>query len=218
MINFRLLKRFAATALSLSLLTSGTTLVLALSAEPAWANNGNGNGNGSSNRRNVGNNSSRDNSNSSNSNSSNNGNASKSQSNSSRNNGNAGRAISAELSSLTTAHTNPSALAAAAPGTISANLRDYRDSFRGLLAVVDQQNAAYAEYLRISEMSAEQIAATYPSGNHAQAMAQAAETYNALRHNAATLQAQNQASLQRITGGRALSNAAMSDLHVMLGF
>lgn len=218
MVFSKVLGQVTAVALSVCVVTSGATLALAISAEPAFANNGNGNGNGRSNS-NRGNSSQNDNSNGrsntagKSSTAGSNGNSSSTRSA----NGYAGAALSSELGSLNAAHASPAALANAAPGSMPGKLRDYRDTFRGLLSAVAQQNLAYDEFLRLSEMSDAQIAAAYPNGGHDQALANATSTYSALRHNAATAQAQNQATLQRLTEGRALSTAAMEDLHVLLG-
>lgn len=231
MSNSKVVEKILAAALSVGLMTSGVTLALSVSAQPAWANNGNGKGNGNGGGNGRGNSSSRsENSNSSNGNGSsrsssasnsrgNSANASNARSNGNASNGNNGRgaAIARELGSVNASHASHAALANATPGSTSGKLRAYRDTFKGLMSAVNQQNAAYAEYLRIAEMTESQIARNFPGGGHAAALANATAAYTALRNNAATAQSQNQASLQQLTGGRSLSNAAMQDLHVMLG-
>lgn len=221
MSNLFVVKRAAALLMSLSLITTSATVSLVVTADVAMANNGNGNGGGNANRGNNGRseNSSSARRSSRNSAAASNRNNGNSNGNRGANNGNAGRgsAIASELKSLNAAHASPNALANAAPGSMPGMLRDYRDTFRGLIVAVEKQNIAYQEYVRLAEMSESAIASTYPNGGHAQALADAAATYNALRHDAATSQAQNQAILQRITSGRTLSNAAMEELHAMLG-
>lgn len=210
--------------------TFGTSATFVVSSvEPAYANNGNGKGDGNSNRNND--KSNRDNGNSNRGNSSSNRNDNgngNSSSNSQRNNSSnsaqsssrsgGGGAISREVQGLNAAHATPAAMANAAPGSMPGKLSAYRNARRSLVAAVEAQNVAYAEYQRLSTMTPQQAAASYPDGSHAAALAAATNTYVALHDVAERAQNQTHQTLLQISGGRSLSQAAVAELNAMLGF
>lgn len=201
-------KKFTSAMMSVCLLTCGSVTALTLTADQALANNGNGNGNGGnkSNRGNGG----RDNANSDRGNKGNNGR--------SANAGNNGRgAIASELKSLNAAHASPNALANASPGSMPGKLREYRDTYTSLIDAVDEQNVAYAEFERLSGLTDDEKAAEFPNGGYDQALSEATNTYAALRETAVSAQTETQSSLTALTGGRTLSDAALSELHSLLG-
>jgi hypothetical protein len=200
-------------------LTFGVVLpVTVFSAEPAFANNGNGNGGGKSNGNGGGNSnagSSRGNS-GNNGSSGNNGNSGNSNAGG-NGNGNGNSAIARELVGLSAADASPSAMANASANSMSGKLFTYQQARRHLVQRVTEQNAAYEAYVRLSAMNEAQAAAAYPSGNHAHALNEAAHAYNALQAQAEAAQSISDASLMSISGGQALSSAAMTELHRMLG-
>ena len=189
---------------------AGFTLGVALpitvfSAEPAFANNGNGGGKSNGNRGNG------------------NGNASESRGNSgsASSNGNSGNngnsAIARELAGLNAAHASPTAMANAAAESMPGKLHTYQQARLHLVQRVTEQNAAYETYMRLANMSEAQTATAYPSGDYTRALNDAARAYNAFQAQAEAAQAITDASLMSLSGGRVLSNAAMADLHRMLG-
>ncbi len=198
-------------------LTLGTaTIFVVASSEPAFANNGNGNGNGNS-KSNRGNSASNrndgDRGNSSNANRSSN-NSGGNSANSSRN---SSASVSSELPGVTAAHAAPAALSNAAPSSVSGKLATYRNSRLSLVDTVQKQNVAYAEYQRLSQMTAAQAAAAYPNGDYNAVLANATATYVALHDQASQLQTQSRNALLQVSGGRALSDQAVSQLHALLG-
>lgn len=200
-------KRVTAAALSVCLVATGSVATLALTAEPAWANNGNGNGGNKANRGNNGNNNRGERA----------GNARGNNGNGAQRVSNGRGAIASELKSLNAAHASPTALANAAPGSMPGKLREYRDTYSQLIAAVDEQNVAYAEFQRLSGLTDDEIAEAYPDGGYDQALSEATATYSALRDIAATAQGETQETLTALTGGRTLSDAAMAELHGLLG-
>jgi len=209
-------------------LTLGTaTIFVAASSEPAFANNGNGNGNGNS-KSNRGNSASnrndgdRGNSSNANRNSNNSGgNSSNSNSNSGGNSANSSRnssaSVSSELPGVTAAHAAPAALSNAAPSSVSGKLATYRNSRLTLIDTVQKQNVAYAEYQRLSQMTAAQAAAAYPSGDYSAVLANATATYVGLHEQASRQQTAARNALLQISGGRTLSDQAVGQLHALLG-
>ncbi len=192
------------TVTSLSLCFAVSTSLIAFSAEPAFANNGKGNGNGNgrgiSDRGNDRGNTNRGADHASN-----------------RGNGNGRGAIASELKGLNAAHASPTALANASPDSMPGKLNTYREARLALVDAVDEQNLAYDEFQRLSGLTEDEVAAEFPDGGYEDALNGAANTYAALREAALAAQTDSKDSLLTLTEGRELSEAAMAELHNLLG-
>lgn len=206
------LARVAIKAVLVAGLSFGVALpITVFSAEPAFANNGNGKGGGSSNRNNG------------NGNGSSGGNSSASRSNGNNGNvngnsgGNGNSALARELGGLNAAQASQSALASASANSLPGKLYTYQQARRHLVERVNEQNVAFATYSHLAGMTEAQAVAAYPNGGHARALSDAAHSYNALQAQAEAAQSVSDASLMAVSGGRALSNNAMTELHRMLG-
>lgn len=220
----RLLKSVSVSTLSFSISLAVATSFVALSADPAFANNGKGNGGGSANRGNSGRNddkSSNSNRGGSASSNRNNGNSNAS---SNRNGGgnsrsnNAGGAAARELASLNGVNASPNALASAAPHSVPGRLNTYKQSRLALINAVNEQNVAYASFQRLANLTDAEKASYFPNGGYDQALSDATNTYAALRDLAAARMTESERALLQVTEGRRLSDQAMADLHRMLGF
>ena len=203
------MKGAVASLLTLSLSLAGATALVTISADPAFANNGNGNGNGGGNGNGRGN-----------------GNGNKNADRSERSNGNANNAgrgnngrgaIASELKSLNAAHASPTALANASPNSMPGKLNSYREDRLALVEAVEEQNVAYAEFQRLSGLTDAEIATEFPNGGYEAALSDATNTYAGLRETALTAQMESSESLMVLTEGRELSDAALAELHDLLG-
>ena len=200
------IKTTLTTALSVSLCLGLSAAVFVASAEPAFANNGNGNGNGKNADRGNGNNG-RNQERTRNTNR-----------NSDETRGNNGRgAIASELKSLNAAHASPNAMANASPDSMPGKLNTYKENRLALVEAVEEQDEAYAEFQRLSGLTEEEIATEFPEGGYEDALSTATNTYARLREDAVTAQTDSEEALQILTGGRTLSDAAMAELHALLG-
>ncbi|SFR34969.1 hypothetical protein SAMN04488005_0738 [Yoonia tamlensis] len=175
-----------------------STLVLT-SATAAFAERGgNGNGNGNGNSNGNGNNSSN--------------------SAEARNNGNNGRGeLARELRGLNAAHANANALANAAPNSMPGRLNGYKLAQESAAQANAVETAAQDEYDRLIGLTEEEIAAQYPEGGYEDAVLNAAQTLQVASDDAAAAQAIAAESLVVLTDGRVLSDAAMAELHRLLG-
>lgn len=191
---------------AVALVIGTASVFVGASTEPAFANNGNGNGNGNNkaNRGDHGRNAER-------------GNGRTNRSADVRGNGNGRGAIASELKGLNAAHANPTAMANAAPNSMPGKLNTYRDERLALVAVVEDQNEAYDAYQSLAELSDEDIATEFPDGDYANELAKAEATYLILRNEAVIAQNEANESLLTLTGGRELSEAAILELHDLLG-
>lgn len=94
-------------------------------------------------------------------------------------------------------------------------IQTYHQDRKRLVEIVNTQIEAYGTYQHLMEMTQAQIAETYPEGDYELAVAAAAENYLSLRKLCLEAQAIADASLAALTGGRALSEAALVELHNM---
>jgi len=215
----RVLTRKAAavvTMFAMAVVPAVTVTVFSTTAAYA-AKGGNGNGNGNGNGRA---NSNRDNANNARSNrnnrSSSNGNGRASRSgNDGSNNGHG--AISRELGGLNAADANPTALANAAPNSTSGKLYSYQQA--SLSAAQAQARVAETGnlYQAIRNMSEAQFYDLNPTLDYTNTLASVGADYQAALTAQEGANVTTQQALASLTGGRALSNAALNELHQMLG-
>lgn len=164
-----------------------------LTLTPAPVSAGNGNGNGNSNRNND-------------------------RSNRDNDRGNNGRGQEARnLRGANAANANQNALANAAPNSTPARLAIYRDAVLQSGQVIQQQNLAAQELVRLQSLTQAQIAAEFPMGGYDAALSAAMSTYQTLTAQAQNAEATRTQSLMQLTGGRELSQTDLAALHRMLG-
>lgn len=135
---------------------------------------------------------------------------------SSKNKGGGG-AIARELGNLNAANANPAALRNAAPNSMAGKIYTYQQSKLAIISAENARNHSYTELYRLQNMSAAQIAAQFPNGDHAAAISAAGIRYNAdttIYSNA--INTANQ-SLSALTNGQQLSAQAMAELNAILG-
>ncbi len=196
-IHTRSIVKTACIALTLSMTTA---TVFTASATPAFAErggNGNGNGNGRGNRENRGNSDART---------------------AERGNpGNNGRGhLARELRGLNAAHANANALANASPNSMPGKLNVYKMAQEDFADAVAVQDEAYAEYQRLIGLTEEEVLEEFPEGGYEDAVTSAANEYEATREDAVDAQTAASESLSVLTGGRELSDAALTELWRML--
>ncbi len=132
-------------------------------------------------------------------------------------NGNGRGHLSRELRGLNAAHANPNALANASPNSMPGKLYAYQQAQGSFVAVVEVQDDAYAEYLRLTGLTEEEITAEFPDGGYEDAVTNAAIVYEDARADAVVAQSIAQESLTVLTGGAELSGGALAELSRLLG-
>ena len=174
----------------------GSSLII--TADAAYAERGgNGNGNGGGNGRG-------------------NGNGRSAERDSER--GNNGRgALRSELKGLNAANANQRALENASPNSMPGKLYAYQTAQRAVSEAETAEDAAQTEYDRLVGLTEEEIAEQFPDGGYEDAVTAAATALEEAQ--AATVAAEGEAegSLMVLTDGAALSDAALNELHRMLG-
>jgi hypothetical protein len=118
-----------------------------------------------------------------------------------------------ELSVLEGVQISPAILANAPLDTIEGKLYCYQQARLALESAVAAQNEAYAAYQSVAIMDDIDI----KDGGHDTAQIAAGEAYNLLQRQAEASQDVAQTALGDLTGGRALSYVAMTELHALLG-
>lgn len=98
-----------------------------------------------------------------------------------------------------------------------ARLNVYRDTYRQAAAVIAVQNQAANDLIRLQNLSDRQRAAEFPRGGYVQALRDATARYQQSTAEAQRAQADIQAALMNLTGGRELSPQDLAELHAMLG-
>lgn len=105
----------------------------------------------------------------------------------------------------------------AAADTMPGKLRAYRDAQLDLAQAVQKQYIIYGEYQRLLALSPDEITRDFPHGTYLYTLSVSATTYGQLRREALMAEDTARASLQAVIGDRRLSDAAMADLHTLLG-
>ncbi|KPP89156.1 MAG: hypothetical protein HLUCCA08_02925 [Rhodobacteraceae bacterium HLUCCA08] len=133
------------------------------------------------------------------------------------NNGNDRGPSAGQQRGLNAANANQNALQNAATDSTPARLAVYRDTYRDGAALIERQNVAARELIRLQNLSAVERAAQFPDGSYDAALRQAISDYERTTTAAQSAQADIQASLMALTGGRELGPQALAELHQMLG-
>lgn len=125
--------------------------------------------------------------------------------------------IAQEIAGFDFAAATPEALEAPAPGSLSAQLAQYRTQRLALFRAAEHQLSAYENYLHIQGLDSTSIATLYPDGAYDSELLKARETFMTLRDAVDRRQTETQATLLEISGGTPLSVAAVRALHSLLG-
>lgn len=178
------------------------TFASVTTAEAQKGGNGNGNGNARSQRGNNGN-----------------GSANREASNRGSNGrGNNGRgAIASELKGLNAAHASPTALANASPDSMPGKLYTYQQATLAASqadALVQEKGDLYAA---LQGMSEERFNELNPDLDYASTLATTGAEYQAALDAQTSAATNTEQSLAVLTGGSALSEAAMAELNALLG-
>jgi hypothetical protein len=203
--------RAGATAL---LLTTAATTSMFVTADAAYAERGgNGNGNGNGNSSNRGN-SDRGNSGGGNSGG---GNSDRADNGNGNSNGNGRGALARELRGLNAAHASQTALENAAPNSMPGKLFAYQQSQQVDPALKEAETAAMDELDRLTTLTEAEIAKEFPNGGYEAAVTAASDEYLDTQDDVIAAEEDASASLADLTGGRELSDAALAELHRLLG-
>ena len=97
------------------------------------------------------------------------------------------------------------------------SLLSYKNARLTLEESVTAQNEAYEQYLRLSELSDAEMKALYPSGDYRATLAEAVRFYNEKQVQAELALQAAEVALLEVTGGEALTDRDMADLHSVLG-
>ena len=126
-------------------------------------------------------------------------------------------AIASELKGLNAAHASQSGLENASPDSMTGKLYVYQQN---RLAIANGE-AAVTEtgdlFRALSQMTEERFDELNPDLDYAETLAKAEQDYLDAQQRLATAQNDSVASLEVLTGGRELSDAAMEELHALLG-
>lgn len=125
-------------------------------------------------------------------------------------------AFAALLRMLRATQATTEKLADAAPHSMLGKLYIYREDRLTALRTITDQTQAYAAYQKLSTMTAAEIATAFPNGGYDQALDAAALTYAKRRENALLAQMDARDSLQQLSGGQVVSDAALAELHDLL--
>ena len=122
-----------------------------------------------------------------------------------------------ELPAFDLADTTPEALEAADPDTRAALMAEYRAAREALFAAAVHQEESHATYTALRELDEAGIAAQFPDGGHAAALAAAKSVFIAARQDVVDQQHLTRELLMVISDGKDLSDGAVHELHVLLG-
>ncbi len=199
--NFKLVR---ASGLAIMLLAAGGFTLVPTPWNVAYAGNGNGSGNDDRGGGNAGRNADRGNRN-----------------NASAHNRGGNGEIASELRGLNAAHANPNALANASPNSMPGMLYTYQQSTGAAVeaqAAVDQAQAEVDYLASLDPLDPEVIPGLYPDTEAYDAAVLAADSYLAEQQGLlAEAELVTEAALEAATGGRVLSDAALEELHNLLG-
>lgn len=106
---------------------------------------------------------------------------------------------------------------AAAATTAQSDMNSYRDEQLALAAAQDAQAAALEEYIRLSDLGDDAVAAEFPDGGYDAAFTKATLAFARSQDTVKMAQAAVEQSLLQMTGGRALSDDELASLHSILG-
>ena len=121
------------------------------------------------------------------------------------------------LSGIETVEVTDVALAAAPKGSLFAKLGAYQRARRALEAAVAAQNDAYADYKDLAAMHDARSSEAGQGADRETEVIAAAHTYNWYQERAQDAQLVAQSALSELTDGQPLSDAAMMELHGLLG-
>ncbi len=125
--------------------------------------------------------------------------------------------VSEEIAGFDRVELTPEALEDPAPNTPQAALAAYREQRLALFRAEEHQRIAYENYIRLSNLDPTAIAQRYPNEDFDAVLAKAKDTYLILRDAVARRQSVTLETLLDISGGRALSPAAIRELNGLLG-
>ncbi len=125
--------------------------------------------------------------------------------------------IAEEIAGFDFTAATPDALEAPAPGSLSAQLAQYRTQRLALFRAAEHQMNAYENYLHMQGLDSAAIATLYPDGAFDGELLKARETFFTLREAVDRRQTETQTTLLEISGGTPLSVAAVRALHSLLG-
>lgn len=101
--------------------------------------------------------------------------------------------------------------------SVERKLLSYKTARLTLEESVAAQNEAYEQYLRLSELSDTEVKAMYPSGDYRATLAESVRFYNEQQLQAEIALQAAEIALLEVTGGEALTDRDMADLHSALG-
>lgn len=204
----RLMNFLTASCASFALAMPAATIITVVSADAAAAERG-GNGNGNGRDRSRGNSGNRDSA--SRGNSGNRGNANRERTNNGRG------AIARELGSLNAAHASRNGLANSDPGSMTGKLYTYQQAILSMRTLEDEVKRTGDLYNALSNMTEAQFVELNPTLDYAQTLNKAGTDYQNALNSIGSAEADAESSLYALTGGRRLSNEAMTELHALLG-
>lgn len=126
-------------------------------------------------------------------------------------------ALARELGSLNAAHANQNALENASSNSMPGKLYVYQQAQQEYAALAAVEDEAYDEYTRLIGLTEEEIAAEFPDGGYEDAVTNAAIALEEAEGVAQEAEDGLVASLDVLTTGVELSEAAMAELNRLLG-
>lgn len=132
-------------------------------------------------------------------------------------NSNAGRgAIARELKGLNAANTNPTALVNASPNSTPGKLYAYQQSVQATTSLEAQVDESKAIHMALLAMTEERFLELNPDLDYEDTLVASYANYQGLLSAFTTTEADSAIALGALTGGVALSDAAMNELWALL--
>lgn len=126
--------------------------------------------------------------------------------------------IASGLRNLNAANANENAFLNANPNSNVGQLQTYRTAVIDSSNLIHDQNEAAQTLIALQSLTPEQIEAQFPAGDYDAVLAQANVDYQAATQAAQTAEAEREAVLAQLTGGRDLTDAQLAALYDLLGF
>ena len=101
--------------------------------------------------------------------------------------------------------------------SVKGKLLAYQSARIALETSVAAQDEAYEQYLKLSALSDAEVKALYPSGHYRATLAESVRYYNEKQVQAELALQAAEVALLEVTGGEALTDRDMADLHSVLG-
>lgn len=134
------------------------------------------------------------------------------------NSANNGRgALARELGGLNAAHASQNGLANASPNSATGKLYVYQQAARSVSTLQAQVVETGDFYRALTAMSEEQFVALNPTLDYASTLTAAGQSYQDAMNALSMAETDASTSLSVLTGGRALSDSAIDELHALLG-